>query len=75
MAAQPLAASSISPGVPLQSTPFPVAEHASTENGTTTELPPQMASVRSHTADEIVQMMNRTPLFMTSLEDADGEGV
>jgi len=29
--------------------------------------------VRSHTADEILQIINQTPLFMTSLEDA-GDG-
>ncbi|KAL8742721.1 MAG: hypothetical protein Q9190_004845, partial [Brigantiaea leucoxantha] len=33
-----------------------------------------MDSVRSHTADEIVQMMNQTPLFMTSLENAEDDG-
>ncbi|KAL8663163.1 MAG: hypothetical protein Q9202_004095 [Teloschistes flavicans] len=33
-----------------------------------------MDSVRSHTADEIVQMMKKTPLFMTHLDDtADGQ--
>ena len=39
----------------------------------TPSLPPQMEAVRSHTADEIVRMMNRTPLFMTSLDDAGGD--
>ncbi|KAL9043464.1 MAG: hypothetical protein Q9214_003353 [Letrouitia sp. 1 TL-2023] len=37
-----------------------------------------MDSVRSYTADEVLQMMNKTPLFMTSLEnttDDDGENV
>lgn len=58
-----------------QSTPFPVVEKNLGKDGTTPSLPPQMASVRSHTADEIVQMMNRTPLFMTSLEDAGAEGM
>ena len=57
-----------------QSTPFPVANHVQTQNDSTPALPPQMASVRSHTADEIVQMLNRTPLFMTSLEDSDAAG-
>lgn len=55
-------------------TPFPIKEGALIKDDTTPSLPPHMASVRSHTADEIVQMMNRTPLFMTSLENA-GEGV
>ncbi|KAI4212018.1 MAG: hypothetical protein LQ351_005200 [Letrouitia transgressa] len=37
-----------------------------------------MESVRSYTADEVVQMMKETPLFMSSLEnttDDDGENV
>ena len=38
-------------------------------------MPPPMASVKSHTADEIVQMMNKTPLFMTSLEGGENEGM
>lgn len=58
-----------------QSTPFPVAVKNLGKDGTTPALPPQMASVRSHTADEVVQMMNRTPLFMTSLDEAGVEGV
>lgn len=57
------------------STPFPIDASRLEENGTTPALPPHMASVRSHTADEIVQLMNRTPLFMTSLQDTDGEGM
>lgn len=55
--------------------PFPIDASRLEGNGTTPALPPHMASVRSHTADEIVQMMNRTPLFMTSLESTDGEGM
>lgn len=49
------------------STPFPIKVNG--QNGTTPSLPPQMASVRSHTTDELMQMMNKTPLFMTSLDD------
>lgn len=59
----------------LDTTPFPIDASRLEGNGTTPALPPHMASVRSHTADEIVQMMNRTPLFMTSLESTDGEGM
>lgn len=55
-------------------TPFPIKAGALTQDDILPSLPPHMASVRSHTADEIVQMMNQTPLFMTSLENA-GEGV
>jgi len=37
-------------------------------------MPPEMAFVKQHTADEVVQMLNRMPLFMTSLDETDGEG-
>lgn len=52
-----------------QSTPFPLPADNPTSNGTTTTppLPPQMASVKAHSVDEIVDLMNRTPLFMTDL--------
>ena len=33
------------------------------------QLPPQ---IPSQTADEFVEMMNKTPLFMTSLDEVDG---
>ncbi len=58
----------------VPSTPFPLPAKARDQDGSTPALPPQMGSVRSHTADEIVKMMSQTPLFMTSLEDTDGEG-
>ena len=55
------------------SVPFPLPPKSQDEEITLPQIPPQMESVRSRTADEIVQMMNKTPLFMTSLEDtADG---
>ena len=63
------------PAASSDSTPFPIDASRLEECGTTPALPPHMASVRTHTADEIVQMMNRTPLFMTSLENTDGEGM
>lgn len=44
------------------------------EDDSKPSLPPQMESIRSHTADELIQMMKRTPLFMTSIEDAEGDG-
>lgn len=55
-------------------TPFPLRPKPTEQDVTTTpSLPPVMDSVRSHTADEIVQMMKKTPLFMTDLTDgADG---
>ncbi|KAL9579361.1 MAG: hypothetical protein Q9203_006731, partial [Teloschistes exilis] len=52
-------------------TPFPLRPKPIEQDVTTTpSLPPAMDSVRSHTADEIVQMMKKTPLFMTDLADA-----
>lgn len=56
-------------------TPFPLRPKPTEQQHATTtpSLPPAMDSVRSHTADEIVQMMKKTPLFMTHLDDtADG---
>jgi tetratricopeptide (TPR) repeat protein len=37
-------------------------------------MPPHMASVKNMTADEVITEMNRTPLFMTTLDETDGEG-
>lgn len=59
---------------PISSTPFPIPAKARDQYDSTPMLPPHMESVRSHTADEIVKMMNQTPLFMTSLENADLAG-
>lgn len=41
----------------------------------TASLPPYMKTARSQTADEVVRLMSRTPLFMTSLEAAEGDGM
>lgn len=71
---QAIAPPPIGPATTSQSTPFPIKEGALGHDGTNPPLPTQMASIRSHTADEIVQMMNQTPLFMTSLDNA-GEGM
>ncbi|PGH13482.1 hypothetical protein AJ79_03612 [Helicocarpus griseus UAMH5409] len=53
-------------------TPFGIKEGdaSSAEPTTTPSMPPGMASVKSHTADEILDMMNKTPLFMTDLSKA-----
>lgn len=37
-------------------------------------LPPGMAEIKAKTADDMFKEMNRLPLFMTSLDDTDGEG-
>ena len=72
---EPASATNASLTASTDSAPFPIDASRLEQNGTTPALPPHMASVRSHTADEIVQMMNRTPLFMTSLESTEGDGM
>ena len=57
--------------ISTSSIPFPIKSSLAAHDGVTPQLPPQMQSVRSHTADEIVEMMNKTPLFMTSLDNVD----
>ena len=57
------------------SVPFPIGSRHQEQDGMAPLMPPPMASVKSHTADEIVQMMNKTPLFMSSLESEDNEGM
>ena len=39
--------------------------------GTTPPLPPAVAAMRNKSADEILADLNKTPLFMTSLEEND----
>ncbi|KAI9830813.1 MAG: hypothetical protein M1819_005338 [Sarea resinae] len=61
-----------------QSVPFPIRKDGGksqdAKDKLTPDLPPQMESVTSHTADEVLEMMNRTPLFMTTLDETDGSG-
>ncbi|CAO2654217.1 Nn.00g109500.m01.CDS01 [Neocucurbitaria sp. VM-36] len=38
------------------------------------DMPPAMAEVKSQSVDELLKEMNRMPLFMTSLDETDGEG-
>ncbi|KAL8894088.1 MAG: hypothetical protein Q9192_004629, partial [Flavoplaca navasiana] len=62
---------------PSAETPFPIPAKSDTQNATsatTPALPPAMDSVRSYSADEIVNMMKRTPLFMTEVDDLGGDG-
>jgi hypothetical protein len=37
-------------------------------------MPPAMAEIKSQSADKVLQEMNRMPLFMTNMDDTDGEG-
>ena len=56
------------------SVPFPLPQKTKDEEIILPSIPPQMESVRAHTAEEIVKMINKAPLFMTSLDDA-GNGM
>jgi hypothetical protein len=38
------------------------------------EMPPAMAEIKSQDFDTVLQEMNRMPLFMTNLDETDGEG-
>lgn len=60
----------------LTDTPFPVKakQQQDVSNGPSAALPPAMDNMRQYTPDEVVSMINRTPLFMTSLDETDGEG-
>ncbi|KAL6720284.1 HSP70/90 co-chaperone [Lecanora helva] len=73
LACKSTSTSNTNPSAASQSAPFPIVEQKTLQDDGTPQLPPHMASVRSHTADDIVKMMNRTPLFMTTLEDAGEE--
>jgi len=42
-----------------------------TQDGTTPSLPPGMAALRNKSADEILSDLNKSPLFMTELEEND----
>lgn len=55
---------------------FPPSKNAqkTPTNGAGPALPPAMEAVRGHTVDEVYKMINRTPLFMTTLDETDGEG-
>lgn len=58
--------------------PFPINEERLKEiqcDPAAPKMPPAMASVKSNTTDELVDMMNKTPLFMTDLEKAKDESM
>lgn len=38
------------------------------------DMPPAMAEIKKQSADEVLAEMNRMPLFMTTLDETDGEG-
>ncbi|CEO59740.1 Putative TPR repeat protein [Penicillium brasilianum] len=56
--------------------PFPINEERLKELMTDPNapgMPPAMASVKSHSKEELLDMMNKTPLFMTDIENAGDE--
>ncbi|KAI9878657.1 MAG: hypothetical protein M1830_000273 [Pleopsidium flavum] len=57
-----------------QTTPFPLPPETNGATSTTPSLPPQMSSIKTRSVDEVLELMNRTPLFMTSLDETDGAG-
>ncbi|KAH8761427.1 hypothetical protein F5882DRAFT_29235 [Hyaloscypha sp. PMI_1271] len=50
---------------------FSLPSDSATQDGTTPSLPPAMAALRNKSANEILSDLNKTPLFMTSLEEND----
>jgi hypothetical protein len=38
------------------------------------DMPPAMAEIKKQTVEEVLADMNRMPLFMTTLDETDGEG-
>lgn len=56
--------------------PFPINEDKLKELETdpsAPKMPPSMASVKTHTTEELWDMMNKTPLFMTDIDQAGDE--
>jgi hypothetical protein len=64
------------PSPAVEETPFPINEERLKElenDPNAPKLPPTMASVKSHTSEELLGMMNKTPLFMTDINQAGDE--
>jgi hypothetical protein len=58
-----------------QAVPFPPKPgYKPQSHGIGPAMPPAMENIRQYTADEVVTMLNRTPLFMTTLDETDGQG-
>lgn len=57
--------------------PFPINEERLKDieqnDPSAPKMPPAMASVKSHSKEELLRMMNKTPLFMTDIENAGDE--
>lgn len=63
---------------PSNEAPFPINEEKLKElenDPYAPKLPPTIASVKSHSKEELLSMMNKTPLFMTDIENAGDESM
>jgi hypothetical protein len=61
---------------PTNEIPFPINEEGLKKRQTDPNapaLPPAIAAVQSHSSEELISMMNKTPLFMTDIENAGDE--
>ncbi|KAI9368516.1 hypothetical protein BJX61DRAFT_523700 [Aspergillus egyptiacus] len=77
----PASAPAPAPAAPEPELPLPGKEERLKEmekDGTAPKMPPAMAAVDSYTTDELADILNKTPLFMTDLSkagDENGENV
>ena len=49
-------------------------ERLNSQNEASAALPPGMQRTKEYSVDELLKEMNRVPLFMSSLDETDGEG-
>lgn len=65
------------PSAPVEPPAFPINEEKLKEieenDPTAPKMPPSMAAVKTHTTEELWDMMNKTPLFMTDIDKAGDE--
>lgn len=65
------------PSAPVEPPAFPINEERLKEieqnDPTAPPMPPSMAGVKTHTTEELWDMMNKTPLFMTDIDKAGDE--
>lgn len=76
--AQDLPQPSFDAFAPSNEAPFPINEEKLKEvenDPNAPKLPPTIASIRSHSKEELLSMMNKTPLFMTDIESAGDESM
>lgn len=65
------------PPAAVDEPPFPINEEKLKEleknDPAAPKMPPSMASVKTHSTEELWDMMNKTPLFMTDIDKAGDE--